>query len=203
VYGKTSNRYKADEKYDGRLHPPFREHFSLIRSNPRIEFGVFSGDIVKNATSENWDQVDRDVSELGVPVHFAVGNHDVSDRDLYESRYGRTYYSFNHGSDLFVALDPNLDHWNISGLQLSFLREVLADLDSVTNLFVICHQLLWWDSTNRFAEVKPNSTDNRADSVNFWSTVEPILRGVNHPVYLFAGDIGAHPSWRSCMYYQY
>ena len=98
------------------LHPAFKNKFDLIQSDGHIDFGVLTGDIVITGTEQNWNEVDNDIIDLGLPVYFAAGNHDVTDRTLFESRYGQTYYSFVHQSDLFIVLDPNLDEWNISSV---------------------------------------------------------------------------------------
>ena len=88
------------------LHPAFKNKFDLIQSDGHIGFGVLTGDIVITGTEQNWNEVDNDIIDLGLPVYFAAGNHDMTDRVLFESRYGQTYYSFVHQSDLFIVLDP-------------------------------------------------------------------------------------------------
>ena len=113
--------------------------------------------MVITGTEQNWNEVDVDINELGLPVYFAAGNHDMTDRALFESRYGQTYYSFVHQSDLFIVLDPNIDEWNISGDQLQFLQSVLNDEgQNINNIFVFFHQLLWWEPNNIYQNVSLN-----------------------------------------------
>ncbi|MCH2213554.1 MAG: metallophosphoesterase [Flavobacteriales bacterium] len=186
------------------VHPPFKEKFELINNDKYIEFGVFTGDIVKNSTEQDWNEIDSDLELLDDTVYFAVGNHDVSNRPLYESRYGPTYYSFIHNSDLMVVLDPNLDKWNISGDQLEFLKTVLNDnLEEIDNIFVFFHQLIWWEEDNIYGNVMPNSLFGRADTVNFWSEVEPLFSSLPNEVYMFAGDVGAISNGSEFMYHNY
>ncbi|MFH1998472.1 MAG: hypothetical protein ABIK28_02275, partial [Planctomycetota bacterium] len=147
-----------------------------------------------------WDEVEKVVKTLPVPVHFAVGNHDMADRGLYESRFGRTYYSFRFNNDLFIVLDPNLDFWNISGEQLSFLKEVIERRGKVKHLFVFFHQVLWLSLDPYFRSLIPNSIAGRAQEVNFHNEVKPLFRDLGIPVYFFAGDVGAHPQ-RKAIYY--
>ncbi|MCF8358761.1 MAG: metallophosphoesterase [Prolixibacteraceae bacterium] len=110
------------------LHPPFKQKFSCIQSRSEIKFGILTGDIAAPVpTAKDWDEVDADIDSLGIPVYFAVGNHDMKERDLYEERYGDTYYHFIFNNDLFIVLDPNMNNWNISGKQLSFLKNVVND----------------------------------------------------------------------------
>lgn len=186
------------------LHPPFQEKYGLIKADKHIDFGVLTGDIVLRGSTTNWDEVDVDIAQLERPVHFAVGNHDMTDRALYEARYGKTYASFIHQDDLCIILDPNLDHWNISGKQLEFLEETLdRDHKKVKNIFVFFHQALWWSADNKYNKLKLNSTQGRAADINFWSEVEPLFRTLPNQVYMFAGDVGANPTGSEFMYDAY
>ena len=186
------------------VHPPFKENFDLIRDDNLVEFGFFTGDMVFIPTAEDWDEIDADVESLGMPVYFAAGNHDVTDRELYESRYGMTYYSFKENNDLFIVLDPNLDNWNISGDQLDFLIQTLEDnQDDTNNVFVFFHQLLWWESDNIYQNITLNSIQGRADEINFWTEIEPLFRAMPNEVYMFAGDVGANPTGDEFMYHNY
>jgi len=182
------------------LYPPFQEKYNLINSH-EVDFGVLTGDIVNEGTVKNWNEVDSVLNYLNCEKYFAVGNHDMTDRTLFENRYGKTYFKFFHEKDLFIVLDPNLDHWNISGNQLAFLEtEIDSDGPLARNVFVFFHQLLWWNNTNRYRNVRMNSTEDRADTINFWTDVEPIFYNLNKPVFMFAGDIGA-ASWSDDLMY--
>lgn len=187
------------------MHPPFQTKFNLITDETKMEFGVLTGDIVVTGTTQNWDQIDSVLLELDMPVHFAVGNHDMTDRPLYESRYGQTYSSFKFNSDLFIILDPNIDGWNISGDQLTFLQNQVStsNLQGINNIFVFFHQVLWWESNNIYHSVPFNSLQGRASSINFWTEVEPLFNGLSQPVNFFAGDVGAFPSIGAFMYHKY
>ena len=186
------------------LHPAFKNKFDLIQSDGHIDFGVLTGDIVITGTEQNWNEVDNDIIDLGLPVYFAAGNHDVTDRTLFESRYGQTYYSFVHQSNLFIVLDPNIDGWNISGNQLDFLENVLnTEAQNVNNIFVFFHQLLWWEPDNIYQNVVLNSFSGRADTINFWNEIEPLFNELAKPVHMFAGDVGAYYTGSEFMYHQY
>jgi len=174
------------------LHPPFVAKFPYIKSRSEIELGFLTGDIVKESTTQDWIEVDADIEALGLPVYFAVGNHDMKNRDFYESRYGSTYHSFIQNEDLFIILDPNIDHWNISGDQLTFLQSTINENASkVHNIFVFFHQMLWWSNDNKYANLVSNSYFDRADEINFWTEIEPIFHGITNHVVMFAGDVGA------------
>jgi hypothetical protein len=178
------------------VHPPFRENFDYIKGREGIQFGVFTGDIVKTSTDLDWDEVERDIALLGMPIYFAPGNHDGSTRKRYLDRYavdGKTYYAFSFQGDLFVVLNPNIDHWNITGDQLLFLESTLQKADQHTNIFVFSHQVIWWDDRAEFEKLRPNSLQGRGESVNFWPQVAPMFKNIPNPIYLFAGDTGAFP----------
>ena len=186
------------------VHPPFRNKFDFIKDDESLNFGVFTGDIVPVGTAQNWDEIDQDIQELALPVYFAAGNHDITDRALYESRYGQSYYSFINHADLFIVLDPNIDAWNISGVQLAFLENVLnSEAQTANNIFVFFHQLLWWEPENIYQNVVLNSLAGRADTINFWSEIEPLFTELSNPVHLFAGDVGAFSTGSEFMFHQY
>ena len=183
------------------FHPPFKQKFSYLQERSEIKFGVLTGDIVSpGPTVQDWEEVDADIETLGLPVYFAVGNHDMENRELFESRYGQTYYSFIYQNDLFITLDPNIDGWNISGDQLQFLQNTVSDFSpTVNNIYVFFHQILWKDSDNQFNYIHWNSSSGRDDTINFWTDVEPLFRNLPNKVVMFAGDLGA--SWSSNVTY--
>ncbi|RMG55196.1 MAG: hypothetical protein D6722_28180 [Bacteroidetes bacterium] len=210
------------------LHPPFKARFPLINAIPTMAFGVLTGDMVKLPTNRAWDAIDQDLGVLHpyspipdssftpygdrewsqekgpLPVHFVAGNHDVINRTLYHLRYGPSFYDFSHQHDLFIVLDANLAHWNIEGNQLTYLQQILTEKAPLADrIFVFFHQQLWFDESNIFHLVKPNSFAGRAYSINFWTEIEPMFHVLENPVVMFAGDIGAFPHRPAFMYYHY
>lgn len=184
------------------LHPPFIEMFDFINDKPDIDFGIFTGDIVRESNMESWDSVEMQLTSLEKKVYFCPGNHDVKHRKLYESRFGDTYYSFTHKNNLFIILDGSLNRWNIMGPQLNFLSNSIEQTgDSISNIFVFVHQLIWWDKANIFSQVNLNWPPYTPDTTNYWSEVEPMLQHHPCPVYIFAGDIGANRQADPIMYY--
>lgn len=186
------------------LYSEFKKKYSFIQNYRKMEFGVFTGDIVKEATVESWDAVDKDVDSLNLPVFFAVGNHDMKDRELYEERYGKTFFDTIIYNDLFIFLDPNIDNYNISGEQLLFLQQTVNNnYSKVDNILVFFHQLLWWDDDNIFKNIRQNYPPYTPDTSNFWTEVEPIFHNLPNKVVMFAGDIGATSYSTPFMYYKY
>jgi hypothetical protein len=186
------------------VHPPFKSKFNLIKNDSLIQFGVFTGDIVYQPSIQDWDEIDDDVNDLGIPVYFAPGNHDMLNKELFEQRYGDTYFHFIKNKDLFIVLDPNIDSWNISGNQLSFLENVVEkNAENVDNIFVFFHQVLWWDKENKYKNVHLNSVDYRSDSLNFFATIEPMFRELTNNVVMFSGDVGAFYTAQEFMHDNY
>ncbi len=185
------------------FHPPFKQKFDYIQSREEIEFGVLTGDIVSpNPVAQDWDEIDADIELLGLPVYFAVGNHDMENRPLFESRYGSTYYSFNYQNDLFIILDPNIDAWSITGEQLAFLQETISsNATTADNIYVFFHQILWRTSDNEFSYIQWNSSAGRGDTLNFWTEIIPIFHNLPNPIIMFAGDLGA--SWSTDVTYDH
>jgi hypothetical protein len=178
-----------------------KQKFPYIQSRPEIKFGVFTGDIVGHPCVEAWDSVDADIEELGLPVYFSVGNHDMYDRILYEQRYGRTYYTFLFNNDLFIVLDPNLENWNISQPQLEMIDSALS-INNFNNVFVFFHQVLWIENPI-YDDLCPNSYEGKDDTINFYADVEPRFHNLPNNVYMFAGDVGATASSFNIFYDKY
>jgi hypothetical protein len=192
VYGKP-----GETETNIGVHPPFKEKLGMLKNNPDITFGVFTGDIVFDALKENeWDEVDQDIAFINKKVYFAPGNHDVGNakkKAIFTRRYGPTYQSFIQGEDLIIILDPNLNGWSIKGDQLTWLKEQLdSNKDTIKNIFVFFHQLLWWTPENEFKSYKPNSTSGGKKENNFFTEVYPLFSNLGKPIYMFAGDTGVY-----------
>lgn len=192
VYG-----YPGESEDNIGVHPPFKQKLGMIKNDSSIAFGVFTGDIVYNgALEKEWDELDADIVTIGKPVYFAPGNHDSghsTSRAVFVERYGPTYQSFTHNKDLFIILDPNLDSWNVSGNQLTWLQnEVNKKAKDSENIFVFFHQLLWWCKENQYKGYPPNSPSGRTEKINFFSEVYPLFDNLQNKVYMFAGDTGVY-----------
>jgi hypothetical protein len=200
IYGKATDSSLH-------IHPPFVEQYDYIRAQPGMMFGVFTGDLVRKATRENFDTLVMELSRLKLPYHIAPGNHDMGDPELYREYFGdrgansKTYFSFIHENDLFIILDGNLDNESITGEQLAFFEKELDQFGSSSrNIFVFVHQLIWWRENNEFGNIVTNYPPLAPDSNNFWTTVRPLLAITGKPVYLFAGDLGANHLANAYMY---
>lgn len=195
AYGKDSPGYCG-------LYPPLIAVFDMLNTYPGMAFGVFTGDMVPpGVTAEDWDSVDADLQFLELPVYRVPGNHDIEDRELFEMRYGSSFYHFLYQNDLFIVLDGNQNNWSILGFQLEYMRNTVhAHYQDVNNIFVFVHQMIWWEEDNAYSPVRPNSFSGRSDPVNFWEEVAPIFDRLKNNVIFFSGDFGAG-SWSSDFMY--
>ena len=185
------------------FHPPFKNKIEEINIYPKIKFGVFTGDLVRYSTPESWDSIDSDTKRFSIPVHICPGNHDLVDRELFNSRYGDTYYYFTYHDDLFVVLDGSLNHWNIKDEQFDFFKNTFKEKAANSkNIFIFVHQLIWYSNDNIFSGINLNFPSYTPDSTNYWTDIEPLLIDLNKPVFLFAGDLGANFSTTPFMYYE-
>ena len=207
VAGHTYGDHIPIPPYEG-LDPDFKAKFDFIRKYPGMQFGVLTGDMVANPYDRlrGWDAFDKDIGELRLPVHKALGNHDVGigpgpKRELFLKRYGKTktYYKFQFKKDLFIILDSTLNNLSIVNQQLRFLSSALKkeNIANIDNVFVFFHHVLWWEklseSYGSFPINQPQKTRN-----NFFSELMPLFQNTGRSVYIFAGDVGA---WGSVCHY--
>ncbi len=182
------------------IYPPFKEKFPSILETPNLYHAIYTGDVVRHPYDENeWDIVIEDMDSFVDDYHIAAGNHDRG--DVFLDRFGSYYYSFKEGSDLFIILNTN--HWNIVGEQKEFLENTLADIENTSNIFVFCHELIWWSPDSIFQNIGINFLPHYPGSSNYWSEISPLLEGCNKAVYLFSGDLGATTSSSPYAYYNY
>lgn len=186
------------------LHPPFEALYDDINAYPHLLFGVLTGDIVLSSTTNNWNDVDKSLQRLNVPIYFAFGNHDFQPSPtLANSRYGDSYQAFQQNNDLFILLDSNIDSLSIKGQQLDFLTNTLDSLGKTAeHIFVFVHHMIWWEEDNAFKLAPPNGLDQRGQQVNFWTEIEPLFNQLDKPVYFFCGDGGANHIARSLTHYK-
>ncbi len=120
------------------------ERVIAIANELRPDFVIIGGDMIDDPASEGQaaeffritEQLDADI-----PIRWLPGNHDIAadavvptaeSIERYRARFGEDYYSFEHGSTVFVVLNTVVaDHpervpeeWTA---QLAFLREALGD----------------------------------------------------------------------------
>ncbi len=139
-------------------------------ANLNLDFAIMGGDHVFDAVSVDrarattvFDLYQKTQSTLQLPLHHVIGNHDVfgvntasgaspSDpgygKKMYEDRFGKTSYSFDHKGWHFIILDsiqPTDDRlWDarIDPAQLAWLKDDLLHAGATTPIIITVHVLL-------------------------------------------------------------
>jgi hypothetical protein len=143
---------------------------------------------------------------LPFPVFNAPGNHDRPGSELYQRSFGsQTYLQFRLGRSMFIVLDTQLDQGRISGPQQEWLLQWLQrarDDESIDNVFVFGHQLVWCVDHSLLSTIRPHINSKKYLHAGWFQTeVMPDLQQLagQKGVYWFAGDIGA--TWSYSTFY--
>ncbi|GEN98179.1 metallophosphoesterase [Novosphingobium sediminis] len=134
-----------------------RETVAKIRALPvQPDFLVHTGDISHLARPDQFDLAQQVLGEIGLPIHFVPGEHDLVDGNdprPYIARFapeakGNGWYSFDVKGVHFIAL-VNVVQLGSMGMgtlgadQLAWLKADLAGLSSSTPIVVLSHFPLW------------------------------------------------------------
>ena len=184
-----SKRYKPTGIYE-----PFINKVNYNSPFKKPDLLILVGDIVWISTTENWREVDSDVSQLAKSHKYVFGNHDVdsgSKKDFIKERYGDLYSKKElNESTIAFFLDTNNEGWNIPEVQLTYIQETLES-KTYKNVLLFTHQNIWWSKLGLHKDIIPNSLDLYKDSSNFYTKVVPYLESLESRVILFTGDLGA------------
>lgn len=116
-------------------------------------FGIDCGDIVGD-TPSLYPEYIRTVSDLGLPVYRAIGNHDMTyggrtfeySHATFEDYFGPVYYSFNKGKAHYIILDNcfyiNRDYQYIGYIDertFSWMEKDLSYIPKGSLVFVVMH----------------------------------------------------------------
>ncbi len=192
VYGKPGSKYHG-------IYEPFKNN-SKLNDCAFMPFGFLLGDTVVEASNYEFNILKNNIKLIGnkTQIHISPGNHDIgtgrynAKRDIYEQNFGETYKYFKYENDLFILLDANLNNWNISGDQLQMLKKLNLGEDEYNNVFIFSHQVIWADANNKkLSGLILNSEEGKAEKLNFWNEVFPIIENIGKNVFVFAGDVGA------------
>jgi len=186
---------------DGALHPAetLMQSLSILKTK-ELSLMVSLGDTVRNATESDFEDLETDLfHQVDFPVINAVGNHDMRDRELYQSRYGITYYTFRYGPSQMIVLDTELDTCMITKPQREMLREAIEqalNAPEIRQIFIFLHKALFAND-----QILHDSQSIRAmpnewicyDSTNYLNVAANILlpAAAIKSVYVIAGDVGA------------
>lgn len=121
-------------------------------------FGVTLGDIMFNDLSL-FNSLNRTIALIGIPWYNVLGNHDINfdspddkhSDETFESVYGPSYYSFDHGPVHFIVLDDVVwvgakgeetrgrYHGGLGEEQMAFIRNDLASIPKDQLVVLMMH----------------------------------------------------------------
>ena len=134
-----------------------RETIAKIRALPvQPDFVVHTGDVTHLAKPEQVDMAQQLLGEIGLPIHFVPGEHDMvagNDPRAFMARLspqstGNGWYSFDTNGVHFVAL-VNVAQLGAKGMgtlgadQLAWLKADLGAVSASTPVVVLSHFPLW------------------------------------------------------------
>jgi 3',5'-cyclic-AMP phosphodiesterase len=128
----------------------------IVAMPAKPAFMIHTGDISHLSKDREFDDADQLIREVGVPVFYVPGEHDLLDEGqgkAYLARYGQKtrgagWYSFDQAGVHFIGL-VNVVNLKAGGLgnlgaeQLAWLENDVAGLSSSTPVVVFAHIPLW------------------------------------------------------------
>jgi len=134
-----------------------RSAIAQIKALPvQPTFILHTGDITHLSKDSEFDDAQQVLSELGIPIHFVPGEHDVQDESngkAYLSRFGKGtqgdgWYSFDAGGAHFIGL-VNVVKLQPGGFgsfgddQIAWLKNDLARRPASQPIVVFTHMPMW------------------------------------------------------------
>ena len=164
------------------------------------DFIIFTGDMVKNGTLQEWDLLEEKLKVTKIPYYFVPGNHDVgssNSRNLFIKRFNKLYFSFVKQNNLFVTLSTtNEDYkkiktgengrvimggYEVDKGQVNYFKNALQNSKQYKNVFIFTHHPLWLEHISTDI-----SKTNQIYDFNKWNReIEPLLPP---NAFIWAGD---------------
>lgn len=134
-----------------------RETIAKVKAlSVKPDFAIHTGDITHLAKPEQFDTAQQLLAELGMPIHFIPGEHDITDGTdptAFLARFGKGtkgegWYSFDANGAHFIGL-VNSVHLGDRGMgtlgedQLAWLKSDVAPLSSSTPIILFSHFPMW------------------------------------------------------------
>lgn len=126
------------------------------------DFIINVGDLIDGYVSDlsyssaQWDEAIGLVKRLNAPLFLVGGNHDLSNKmmsDDWISRFGRAYYHFTVGDDLFLVLNTEeFGNGNLSQEQVSYFRDLIQSFKGRW-IYVFMHRSLWIKNSGGYGDI--------------------------------------------------
>lgn len=118
----------------------FQKIINKVNQEKGVAFAVNTGDLVQNGTESEYLHYKELISQLKMPVHNAMGNHDAVSGGwkIFKKMFGPDYYSFDYEGAHFVILDNSFKA-SFDSQQFEWLKKDLAATDA-RQKFVFMHR---------------------------------------------------------------
>jgi hypothetical protein len=136
--------------------------------------------------------------KLNFPMFNAVGNHDLAHKNIYEQKFGKEYFAFKKGEELFIILNTELNDGSIKNEQLDFFKNELSieNLVNINNVFIFCHRAIWAENIEKYKNLFKGNTRSIIGSSNFNSDLLPLIATIPNSknVFWMTGSSGGGPA---------
>jgi hypothetical protein len=136
--------------------------------------------------------------KLKAPLFNAVGNHDLSNGNMYEKIYGQTYYTFRTGTEYFIVLNTEINDGSIKNEQLDFLKRAVdtALMPGIKNVFICSHRPVWSENNIRYKDLFAGNTRTAIGKNNFDDVIEPLINKISRAknIYWISGSLANGPA---------
>ncbi len=134
--------------------------------------------------------------KLKMPLFNAVGNHDLSNGNIYEKKYGESFYFFEYNTELFIVLNTEQNDGSIKGEQLEMFKTALAKSASqkIKHIFIFSHRPVWSEENPKYADLFEGNTRSKFGAPNYKTEIEPLLKETKKEVYWISGSMASGPS---------
>lgn len=161
------------------------------------KFLMSLGDMFLDVNESYLEHYKRSLFEkLKMPLLNAVGNHDLSNGNMYEKVFGQTYFSFTDHSELFIVLNTELNDGSIKGEQFKFLKTTLtkAKSDRIKNIFIFSHRPVWAEENSKYSRLFEGNTRSQFGSPNFEKEIRPLLENSEAKIFWVSGSLAGGPA---------
>ncbi len=142
--------------------------------NEKADFLIHTGDICYEK-GMNFHAAQVNTKTMGLPVYYAIGNHDLVKgaygEELYESLFGPVFYSFESGKVHYIVTPMRSGDYKpsytVEDVYL-WLKNDLAKADPAKPVVIFNHDLLTYDSTFRIKDLVLNEHRLKAWIYGHW-----------------------------------
>ena len=98
----------------------FDDVVNRINAEDDISFVLFLGDLTMNSKRSEFEKVESAFADIRYPIYSTPGNHDVTNKSLYHSFFGKASYSWIYRNTRFTSVDSA--SWTLSGQTWDLFR---------------------------------------------------------------------------------